>query len=122
VLGLDVDGDGLDEVITGEGGLVTVTFATESLLLDTSGEPSLGDADNDGILDLLIADGGRLTVHRSAVGAGPGPAESSHARRSTLGPAQTGDLSGDGRPDAFWFSATDGDRDGAIVYARGAAE
>lgn len=117
VVATDLDGDGIDEIVTGEGGLVTVSFADESVLLDASGVPSVGDADGDGLRDLLVGELGRVTVLRAGIG-GPGPEEVRHAGRDALGEVLVGDLSGDGAPDAFWFGATDGALDGALVYAR----
>ena len=120
VVTLDLDGDGIDDVVTTDDTGTSVAWSdgtTEAR--DAVGVPTVGDADGDGTPDLLVTDAGTIVIHR-ALG-GLAPAEVRAAWVPTTGGAWVGDLDGDSLPDLFLpGDPADTTAEGRVYYVAGA--
>lgn len=107
LLAVDLDGDGLHEVIEG-GSSATLTAWGQSVPLGAVGAPGAVDYDQDGVLDVVLhdADTGVVEVLRVLDG-GVAPSLLLHTRQSLAGPAMSGDADGDGVEELF-FTNPDG--------------
>ncbi len=111
----DFDGDGLDDLVWSDGVDTTVRIGGAESTLGLGGAVSVGDADGDGVTDILVQVEGVLASWRG-LGGGVGVPMLGYMSRASRGRGFVGDLSGDGVPDGFWL----GD-EGAIWYAAGLA-
>jgi hypothetical protein len=114
----DLDGDGTVDVAQQDAAGILVTLDGDAYPLVAPGTLRLDDADGDGLADLVLADSGAVWVVRAVPG-GLTPAVASWTWRPVAGAVHQGDLDGDGLPDAFFLGdPADPTWAGAIVYAR----
>jgi hypothetical protein len=117
----DFDGDGLGDSAWSDGAETTVVIAGVESTLGFGGAVSAGDADGDGVVDILVQDEGVLAAWRG-LGGRPGVPFLNGIARDTRGRGFVGDLDGNGIPDAFWLGdetdTTDSvDWTGTLLYA-----
>ena len=104
-----------DDLVWSDGVDTTVRIGGAESTLGLGGAVSVGDADGDGVTDILVQVEGVLASWRG-LGGGVGVPMLGYMSRASRGRGFVGDLSGDGVPDGFWL----GD-EGAIWYAAGLA-
>lgn len=97
ILAEDLDGDGLDEVVTFDGTIAWMEGWGTSWSLGGTGIPSVLDYDGDGLLDVVLTDLdlGVVFVYRTLDGA-QAPPVVLHTRKALGGKAMPGDVDGDG--------------------------
>lgn len=102
VLSVDLDGDGIDEVISG-GSQVQLLADGATTTLAGQGRLSLGDVDGDGQTDVLALDAatGRTYAWRNAGGSLTPPVVL-HTNRSVFGAAVLADTTADGIPEIIY--------------------
>ncbi|MSQ03192.1 MAG: VCBS repeat-containing protein [Myxococcales bacterium] len=111
----DFDADGTADLVWSDGVDTTVRIGGADTALGFGGAVSAGDADGDGVTDIVVQLEGVLVSWRGLAGA-VGVPVLGYMARAARGRGYVGDLSGDGVPDGFWL----GD-EGAIWYAAGLA-
>ncbi len=97
----DVDGDGTVDWAWSDGTETTVSIGGLESSLGFGGAVSAGDADGDGVPEVVVHSGGVVAWWRG-LGGVPGVPVLSFVARPTLGRAIVGDLDGNGVPDVFW--------------------
>lgn len=117
----DFDNDGLGDQVWSDGVQTLATLGGVESSLGFGGHVSAGDADGDGVVDILVQNGGVLASWRG-LGGQPGVPVAAAVARDTRGRGYVGDLDGNGIPDAFWLGdevdTTDTvDWTGTLVYA-----
>lgn len=121
----DLDGDGLEEQVIGDGLNVSVRWgAGGESVVKAAGVVAVQDADDDGRLDLVATDGGLVRAWRAWDG-GLSPGIASFVHRPAEGPAYFADLGADGVLDLLLLGRDDDpfadpDWDGTVIYAQGA--
>ena len=100
IVAADFDGDGLEELVRSESAGVTVEGWGELIELGAEGIVSLSDADDDGLMDLLVTSvaDGRVMLY-SGLEAGLAPSISWQVTQEIATNASLGDANNDGIPE-----------------------
>lgn len=116
----DFDGNGTDDMASSDGLTTSVSINGSAESLGFGGTVSLGDADGDRVLDVLVHQDGVIAVARG-LGGRLGIPSALWLPKDTRGGALVGDLDGNGHPDVFVLGderdATDtNDWTGTMLY------
>lgn len=116
----DIDGNGTDDLVSSDGLTTSVAINGSAESFTFGGSVTLGDADGDSVLDVLVHQDGVVAVARG-LGGRLGIPSALWLPKDTRGGALVGDLDGNGLPDVFVLGderdATDtNDWAGTVLY------